>query len=61
MAESKQKESKTKEQSQASGTCCNIEDMFKKMQNFCGGDEGSFNCDTMMQRMCQGESKGTEK
>ena len=30
----------------------NFEKMFQMMQKFCGGEKGTFDCGTMMQKMC---------
>jgi len=32
--------------------CCNFEDMAQMMKKFYGGEDGSFDCCAMMQKMC---------
>jgi len=41
--------------------CGDFAKMSQMMKNFCGGEEGGFNCKAMMQKMCcgtSGESNG---
>jgi len=60
MTDPKQTKSKPEEKSKSNGfNCCdgNIEEMFNKMQEFCGGNEKSFNCCEMMQQMCANTSE----
>ncbi len=64
MADTKHTKSTSEEESQTSGfkfPFGNFEEMFKKMQNCCGSDKGSFDCCAMMRQMCGGTSKDTEK
>ncbi len=35
-------------------SCGNFKEMFKMMQKFCAGKEGTFDCGAMMQKMCCG-------
>ncbi len=39
-------------QTEPKESCCNFEDMKEKMQEFCGGSTGSFNCEEMMKNCC---------
>ena len=33
-------------------SCCNFENMAQMMRKFCGGEDGSFDCCAMMEKMC---------
>jgi hypothetical protein len=33
-------------------SCCNFENMAQMMRKFCGGEETTFDCCGMMQKMC---------
>ncbi len=64
MADPKEAESTPKEESQTSGfNCCgqNFDDMFKKMQEFCGSKEKSFDCCEMMQQMFGNNAEKSQK
>ncbi len=64
MADQKKTESRPKEDSQNKGfNCCdgNFEDMFKKMQEFCGSKEKSFDCCEMMQQMFGNNAEKSQK
>jgi hypothetical protein len=54
MTEQKKSKSNSKEDSQNKGfSCCdaNFESIFEKMKEFCGDNEKSSDCCTMMQKM----------
>lgn len=38
--------------SNAKSSCCNFEKMAQMMKKFCGGEDGSFDCCAMMEKMC---------
>ncbi len=64
MADPKEAESTPKEESQTSGfDCCgqNFDEMFKKMQEFCGSKEKSFDCCAMMQQMFGNNAEKPQK
>jgi len=55
MADTKQTKSASIEGSGDSGfksSCCNSEKMSQMMRRFCGGEDGAFDCEAMMQKMC---------
>ena len=54
MVDPKETKSKSEEKSKDNGfNCCdgNFNEMFEKMQEFCGSKEKSFDCCAMMQQM----------
>ena len=64
MTDTKQTTSTSKENTHTSGfnfPFGNFGEMFKKMQNCCGGDERSFDCCAKMQQMCGGKEQETEE
>ena len=55
MKSTKQTESTKTERpggSSAKSSCCNFENMAQMMRKFCGGENGSFDCCAMMEKMC---------
>ena len=55
MADTKKTKSASTEGSGDSGlesSCCDFEKMPQMMRRFCGGEDRSFDCGAMMQRMC---------
>ena len=64
MSNPKKTKANSEQESQTSGfNCCdgNFEDMFKKMQEFCGSKEKSFDCCAMMRNMSGETSKKPQK
>lgn len=54
MTDTNQKESKASEESQDTGftfSCCDFKTMGEMMKNFCGSQNGGFDCETMMEKM----------
>lgn len=55
MAGTKQNNSSNAEGTKDSGfkfPCCNFENMSEMMRKFCGGEDGTFDCEAMMKKMC---------
>ncbi len=38
--------------SNSKSSCCNFENIAQMMQKFCGGEDESFDCCAMMEKMC---------
>ncbi len=55
MADPKQTKSASTEgsgDSDSKSSWCNSEQMSQMMRRFCGGEDGTFDCKAMMQKMC---------
>jgi hypothetical protein len=55
MVKKQESKSKDRDQSKSHGfkiPCCSSETMAKMMQKFCGGEDGTFDCCAMMEKMC---------
>ncbi len=55
MADPRQTKSSSTEgsgDSDSKSSCCNSEKMSQMMRRFCGGEDGTFDCKAMMQKMC---------
>ena len=64
MAETKQTKSTSTEgtgDSKLNFCCGNFEEMSRMMQEFCGGEKGTFDCGAMMEKMCGSAPKESDR